>query len=623
MTTATAGVDPYLTWARLTGFNGYRPHGVPGGAAPRIELLAESDAGFPARAKRKFPHLVIGESPLDAGNKLFSMDCTVKEMDELLRPGKYGVVNYELASARFAPAAGVAPALPAKARAAAARGSDGVDRCSASHVLVVIDDGFGFLNSVFADRQGGSRVVSFWDQGGTSCRSPWRDVAGFGYGCELAGKEIQRLWQQRKSASDEEAIYKSLGYASVRRTATHGTHVAGCAVAGVDPGLDFAIMLVQLPRDVSADTSGAGTARHVLDGVRYALDRVSPETNVVVNVSFGALAGPHDGTTLLERSLDALIRQEQKTRGFAVVLPAGNSFLGLGHASMNLAPGERMELPWQVRRDDPTESFCEIWYPRDAFGALAVRLFDPAGHRCEAYDCDGENKVRPPANGAALIHARTPNAGGGRSLSLCALAPTMPLQPGWEAARAGRWRVELRNRSDADVRVDAWIQRDNAVALGPYPSRQSFFPPEGLPRKPWHADRLPSDGQARRGTGNCIAHGEEVVVVGGVHGSDFSLAGYMSMQPMGFGRPWPDFLAVTDKNRARPGILGPGTFSGTHVWMNGTSVAAPHAAGIALGIVAPRMNTRTLRARLAERAIGQFSSIHPFERERSGSGRII
>ena len=148
----------------------------------------------------------------------------------------------------------------------------------------------------------------------------------------------------------------------------------------------------------------------------------------------------------------------------------------------------------------------------------------------------------------------------------------------------------------------------------------------GLPVRPQDPDP-PTEVVSRRGTGNTIAHGEEVIVAGGAMGSPelgFTLPGYASMRPQGFSRAWPDVLAVTDLNRARPGIPGWGTYSGTRVWMNGTSVAAPHVAGIALALFAQeRLSIPQLRAKLKSRAMGTVQTETEFERERAGQAAVV
>lgn len=130
----------------------------------------------------------------------------------------------------------------------------------------------------------------------------------------------------------------------------------------------------------------------------------------------------------------------------------------------------------------------------------------------------------------------------------------------------------------------AWIQHDNS-AIETYASRQSYFLDKGIPPSD-DQDDPPARLVARRGTGNNIAHGQHVIVVGGIHQFDGSLPGYSWMRPKNFSRAWPDVVAPTDKDVARPGMPGLATLSGVQVWMNGTSTAAPKAAGETVNLFA-------------------------------------
>jgi hypothetical protein len=171
---------------------------------------------------------------------------------------------------------------------------------------------------------------------------------------------------------------------------------------------DFAaywpVIFVQLPTRSVLDTSGGSLGVHVLDGLRYILSRASslseelgevptgggsagepfptspapqPETTlnrVVINVSYGAIAGPHDGTSIVERAIADLVENNRTTW---VVVAAGNAHRSKSHARLRLSCGEEKSLHWVVGPDNPHESFLEIWFPKAAsthMGADAALL---------------------------------------------------------------------------------------------------------------------------------------------------------------------------------------------------------------------------------------------------------
>ena len=193
-------------------------------------------------------------------------------------------------------------------------------------VVGVIDEGFAFAHERFREPdQPKTRIEAFWDQGeGWSAPNPAGGRRGqlnvlttVPYGTQLLRSEIDSLLKNTSAAGrvDEDRVYGAAGYRGAERRASHGTHVLDLA-AGYGPG-DAApdagpprIVCVALPRRTTGDTSGLSLGVYVLDALRYILDRADrlvPGASVVVNLSYGNIAGPHDGTSMLEQAMDELI----------------------------------------------------------------------------------------------------------------------------------------------------------------------------------------------------------------------------------------------------------------------------------------------------------------------------
>lgn len=155
-------------------------------------------------------------------------------------------------------------------------------------------------------------------------------------------------------------------------------------VASIDSADQWPLVCVQLPGRTVNDTSGGSLAVHVLDGLRYVVDRArripyfgptngglegEPKftaNKVVVNVSYGAFGGGHDGSSILERAVDSLVRNSPR---LWVVLAAGNAHGSSTHTSLEMVPGDRRTFTWEVPADNPLESYLEIWLPdRDTQG---------------------------------------------------------------------------------------------------------------------------------------------------------------------------------------------------------------------------------------------------------------
>ncbi len=150
-------------------------------------------------------------------------------------------------------------------------------------VVGVVDIGMQYdhINFYTKDRTD-LRVKYVWDQdaSATAATRP----QGFGYGREYKNKEGILAAKNDKSKD------------------THGTHVTGIAAGstthkgngGVAPDAD--IIMVSVGGDNST----------ILDGIKYCFDRANGKP-CVVNISWGSHIGPHDGTSVFDRTCEALV----------------------------------------------------------------------------------------------------------------------------------------------------------------------------------------------------------------------------------------------------------------------------------------------------------------------------
>ena len=166
-----------------------------------------------------------------------------------------------------------------------------------------------------------------------------------------------------------------------------------------DPARSPKIIFVQLPSYAVDDTSGGSMVPHVMDALAYIRNRVDHRAPIVVNLSYGSMAGPHDGSTILESTIDAVIEEamgavpperpkryrsalplERPKRYLSVVLPAGNNFESDGHGVLTLDKEHRTRsLEWQVLPGDTTDTFLELWYPRAAAESIRFEIQPPTG----------------------------------------------------------------------------------------------------------------------------------------------------------------------------------------------------------------------------------------------------
>lgn len=495
-------------------------------------------------------------------------------------------------------------------------------------VLGLIDGGLAVANAAFRRPKGGTRVGHFWRQdnfyGGAWPGTPGNERVpldpartgpephDMGYGHELDAAAIDAAIARYtvNGRLDEDALYRHLQLWDLARPVNHGTHVTGLATA---PGgllnpqdNDFAsrceLIAVQLDWANVLDTSGGAMNVSVLDGLQYIVSRCADDAAIVVNISWGTLAGPHDGTSLLEAAMDELV--ERLGGRLQITVPAGNSYQSRTHANAVLPPcpgkdkDPGLSLHWRVLPDDHTQSFLEIWLPADAPG-VSIEV-QPPGRPAQAVTLEPggsgmwvDNKGRPLWS---LIYPKTTALGAHGTCALLALEPTASHDPDHVLAPFGSWTITLRNAGPRPVVFDAYVERDD-VALGVNTgARQSWLEDRSYDTqgnlKGWVDQPRNPTPIRRSGVFNSLSTGQRTIAVGGTRRADSGrsalahFARYSPQKPSpDAGRPQrpgvrnaPQTLAPCDDNTALWGVRSTGSLSGGTVRLAGTSSSAPREA---------------------------------------------
>jgi len=479
-------------------------------------------------------------------------------------------------------------------------------------VTGIIDDGLAFANERFRHKAAETRIEYFWNQDGLPTNPP----PGFMDGWELSRKKVGATLGiddylkkcTHRGIVDEDEVYALTNHIDYSRSihkpvakrAAHGTHVMDVA-AGYSLGdapKDSPIICVQLPVATTADTSGASLGKYGLEALLYILLRAdslaSKPPPVVVNLSYGMIAGPHDGSSIFESAVDEYIRLRTIAKApLSVAIPAGNSRLSRCHASFTLAKqGDAQTLQWRVLPDDLTPSFVEIWLP-DQNGkspACEVLVTTPTGDVSPMPIRPGDEWVWMEGTDVLckVLYLNTTAPGRKRDMVFIALAPTATLDPQRKVAPFGTWTIKITSDDAGPVDIDAWVQRDDTPYGYPQRGRQSRFDDDERNYPYWAADGKevevdsPASYIQRDGSMNAIGTGCRTIIVGGFKRKDWKPAKYSSsgpvIHPPGRGLPMddaPDAVAVSDESDAHPGIMASGTRSSSKTVMNGTSVAAP------------------------------------------------
>ncbi len=625
---AMEGQDPYLPWAEADRFRAYQFHGRcrPDWLPVIIELHEGVEVIDLVRASStrwlQVPRSYLGWPGLRfctarVARGFFSAMGRQTALSRLVRRYELGLPVEHHTGALADPATGDSAAPE---RRGLLQGP----------VLGLIDGGLALAHSDFLDAHGRPRVRHFWRQD-SQWGSRWPgDCAGvrrpldparagttppdMGYGHALGGDEIARAMAActRGGLVDEEALYRRLQLWDLDHAAHHGTHVLSQACAprrytdavadaGLparfhrlhDPASRCPVIAVALDWANVLDTSGGAMNVSVLDGLMYMLGRCAPRSHLVVNISWGTLAGPHDGSSILEAAMDQLI--ELRHGHLQIVVPAGNAYQSRTHAHAELAPGDAVTLHWRVQPDDHTQSFLELWMcdpalPTEPLRDLSIEV-RPPGMTTLPPMTVGQSGLWPSAGEAlcGLVFPRRSALGRQGSCALLALAPTASWHPGVTTGPCGVWTVTVRNDGLNPVVLDAVIERDD-IAMGTYTgARQSYFEDESYDPQSTVDDPAKPTPVRRSGSFNSLSTGARTVAVGGVRRASSAFdpaAAYSPRLPDPdegrASRPGvkklPDRLAIADDSAALPGIRGAGSRSGGTVRLVGTSSAAPQIA---------------------------------------------
>jgi hypothetical protein len=419
-------------------------------------------------------------------------------------------------------------------------------------IVGLVDFGCDFAHQNFRNDDGTTRLLAIWDQDGPS--SP---TSPFGFGLNHPRDAIDQALQ-----TDDP--YGTLGYGPdpANQNGTHGTHVMdiaagngrGTGVPGFAPHAD--ILFVQ-PATTDIVWTGPGVigsefgdSAQLLEAIRFIFDAAGT-TPCVINVSLGTNGGPHDGSSLVEQGIDAILREAVNR---AVVIAASNSFADGIHAAGEVTQGGTTDLQWVIPANDVTGNEVEIWY--EGSDEFELELITPDGASLGTIPRGQSGRVTGD-NGEVLIFIsnRAADPNNGDNVIGVFLENDLP---------SGTWILRLHGTTVSDGSFHAWIERDDR-------SQSSFAPPD--------------DNSHTLGSISC---GRETIVVGSydAHKPSLPISFFSSAGPTRDGREKPEISA--------PGhaVIAARSRSGTGVTeKSGTSMAAPAVSGI-VALVLAEANAR-------------------------------
>lgn len=464
-----------------------------------------------------------------------------------------------------------------------------------SWLATVIDDGLPFAHPALLKvnkslgRIDAPRFASLWDQRGTppgaSAAAHWI-TSSVPFGRELTQEAMHALIGNTYATLDEAKTYATADYTRLAHGSPHGCGVTQLFAADdvaladrsrreFDGWAPTEVIGVQLPAPAIQDTAGAWLGFYALAALRHAADRATKATKggpwrMVANLSYGSLAGPHDGSSMFEKAVDELVSTVQAPSCLRITLASGNA-RGLPiHAQRTVTTGGSGRFRVTIPPDNPRESYCELWLPSEdddgnplnpAMLSFTITAPDGAAHAvtCGSAHLHFEGTATKPSAGA--VFARKVAQGLDGTMLLLLVRPTRNNSRG-DRASAGVWTIDVTSKHSHPVTVHGWIERNDLVGTLRRTQQTRF---EADPTDPEHVN-------PDRSLSHC-AHGMEVTVAGAVVQSPGRMSEYTGRGFAG-GRMRPDWYAPGDATPGTRGVLVPGRLSGQWTRMTGTSIAA-------------------------------------------------
>ncbi len=336
-------------------------------------------------------------------------------------------------------------------------------------------------------------------------------------------------------------------------TSGHGTHIIG--VAAGDGSSSNAGMIGVAPKAQIVMVKSAFYTTDILSGVRYIFDKAEEAGfPAVVNLSLGGQDGPHDGTSLFEQGLDELLDQP----GRAIVVSAGNEGDLLLHVSRVLSGNE---FTFMV---DPGSDALEmsIWYPGSS--TFTITVTPPMG---DSLAVATETIGREISKTGMIV---VDNAFSGPNPNNQDNEARITLS---EITSSERWAITVTDAGGGG-RFNGWITSSNGSIIG----GDSHLTID----EPGNANKVITVGSFNTKAEWMSMAGEQ----------DFSsstqlgaLSYFSSLGPTRDGRQKPDIAApgawicsvLSSDSAYGLYLLNP---DGVHVMNLGTSMAAPHVAGV-------------------------------------------
>ncbi|MEO8936178.1 MAG: hypothetical protein ABI277_02400 [Burkholderiaceae bacterium] len=605
--------DPYLIWAEVTGYAGFKLPAPPGQIPIMVEIGADL---FNFIVEKNDPFDLKPEDLVNYVQQIRHLktktplyDLAVEIIAAAQRSGASRILTMTIDKETMLPVivSWTRAGIYVRFQLAVVRGnssfsfdvdrSDDPEKIDRLRTFGVVDDGCPIAHASF--RPGtGSRFLSVWDQepADESQGAPWKRYRNpsyarslpVRYGTELRQADINDALRGYDFGTAEEKRF----YTEILHRPTWGSpgHTHGAGVLDVlagprsTPGLSTKsgdnppyLVFVQLPNATVADTSGGSIGYYVVDGARYIVARTREKASdpklwrTTINLSLGSMAGPHDGSTMTEQALDDLSMENEGQ--VDLVVAAGNTAELKIHAVRMVRAGASGTFFVMVPPANPLETYVEFWLP--AAEGFEFVIDTPLGVQVSTPVTVGQIVVLDsegnPVEAAVVFASKVAQGLNGTMVLLTIRATSRHPEDAGTVAPFGIWRVEVRSESAEDAIVNAWVERDDTI-VGPRRKQQAHFVHDSCttPRPTYISDES---------TLNSIGNGKRAIIAGAYDASTRQITRYSGRGPViDDTKAKPDYFGPSERSASRPGIRVAGFYSGTRAVLSGTSVATPRVA---------------------------------------------
>ena len=195
-------------------------------------------------------------------------------------------------------------------------------------LIAVLDSGIDYTHPEFRNPDGSTRILAVWDQTGNG-----NPPEGFELGTEYSREEMNEALRNIDNAEAQ---------LSIRDLSGHGTAVAAIAAGNSGVASQAQLLIVKLGNP--APDSFPKTTELMM-AVEYAYRKaLEVQMPLVINLSFGTVYGPHNGTGLLETYLDEMMGRWKSV----IVAGTGNEGNAAGHTAVTLQEGVQTEIQFGV-----------------------------------------------------------------------------------------------------------------------------------------------------------------------------------------------------------------------------------------------------------------------------------